>query len=82
MLVLNGSTRFIDPQTWDYPSTSECMQCHTSVASCVLGPETAQMNREYDYPGEGTQNQLDYLNNLGVLIVYQLFEPSCLIKLM
>ena len=44
-------------QTWRYPSPSECMGCHTQAAGRVLGVRTAQLNRDFQYPG-GFDNQL------------------------
>jgi hypothetical protein len=41
-----GGTR---PQTWHYPSRAECTLCHTMPAGFVLGPNTLQMNRPFDY---------------------------------
>ncbi len=31
---------------WDYPSQTQCMECHTEVAGFTLGPEIAQINRQ------------------------------------
>ena len=65
-LVANGKTKVIGSQNWLYPSTSQCLQCHTQAAGRVLGPETAQMNRDFTFPSTGrTANQLhayDYVN--------------------
>lgn len=55
-------------QTWRYPSRTECMVCHSRAANFVLGPSTAQMNKDHDY-GQKTMNQLDLLEHLGVLKV-------------
>jgi uncharacterized repeat protein (TIGR03806 family) len=48
-------------QTWHYPSTSECLSCHTAAAGRVLGVRTRQLAgaRTYAY---GTQAQLDAWN--------------------
>jgi hypothetical protein len=43
-LVLNGKTSTIAGQSWRFPSTAECMRCHTTAAGRALGPETAQLN--------------------------------------
>jgi uncharacterized repeat protein (TIGR03806 family) len=56
------------PQTWHYPSRTECMVCHSRAANFVLGLSTVQMNKEHDY-GETAMNQLDLLEKLGVLKV-------------
>ncbi len=38
-------------QSWRFPSRSECLTCHTSGSGHVLGFNTAQLNRNYDYGG-------------------------------
>ena len=41
------------------------MECHTSAAGFALGPETAQMNRDYTYPSTlRTANQLETLDHI------------------
>jgi len=58
--VQGGKTVVIDGQDWIFPSEGQCMQCHTSAAGFALGPETAQMNRDFTYPSTGrTANQLE-----------------------
>ena len=57
--VRDGKTVDIDGQDWIYPDESECLQCHTTVAGVALGPETAQLNRDFTYAQTGrTANQL------------------------
>lgn len=51
-------------QTWHYPSRSECLQCHTTVAGFVLGPKTRQLNGTYAYPGGASDNQVRTWNYL------------------
>jgi uncharacterized repeat protein (TIGR03806 family) len=51
-------------QIWHYPSRSECLACHTSQGGYVLGFNTAQLNRDYDYSGIAT-NQLEALSQAG-----------------
>lgn len=47
-------------QTWHYPARTECSQCHTSIAGFTLGPELAQLNRDFDNPVNGVNgNQLE-----------------------
>lgn len=54
-------------QKWHFPSRTECTLCHTMSAKYVLGVNTAQMNRDFDYGGaHGSKNQLAHLNELGV----------------
>ena len=54
----------IRTQVWHYPSRSECLTCHTPLAGLALGFKTAQLNRDFDYPG-ATQNQLRAMSDAG-----------------
>lgn len=36
-------------QTWFYPGKADCLQCHRQGSGFVLGQNTAQSNRLYDY---------------------------------
>ena len=54
------------PQSWRFPSRSECMVCHTRAASFVLGLSTEQLNGDHDY-GHVRANQLDTLIHIGLL---------------
>ncbi len=67
-LVVGGKVVDIEGQPWIYPSSSECMQCHTAAAGFSLGLETAQLNGDMTYPQTGrTANQLithDAINTL------------------
>lgn len=56
-------------QVWQYPSRTQCMVCHSRAANYVLGPTTAQLNRDHDYGGGRVENQLQVLERLGVLRV-------------
>ena len=42
------------PQTWHYPSRSECLVCHVRGAGFALSFNTAQLNREVDWDGVRT----------------------------
>ncbi|MCB0283629.1 MAG: PQQ-dependent sugar dehydrogenase [Calditrichaeota bacterium] len=52
--------------TYDYyfPSRNECLKCHTPAAGYVLGVKTAQLNKDYTYPNDVTDNQLRTLNHI------------------
>ncbi len=62
-----GETR---SQTWYYPSRADCLACHNSKTSGVLGPKARQMNRMFTYPSGVTDNQLRAWNHVG------LFAPA------
>jgi uncharacterized repeat protein (TIGR03806 family) len=48
-------------QTWAYPSSAECLSCHTQAAGRVLGFRTRQLGESFDYP-DGSEIQLEALN--------------------
>ena len=52
-------------QTWHFPSRTECMVCHTMPAKFVLGVNTLQMNRDFDYGGV-VDNQLRAWEHIGL----------------
>jgi len=61
-LVSGGKTKQVDGRTWIFPSSSDCLRCHTTAAGRTLGLETGQLNGDLFYPAENaTLNQLDYL---------------------
>ncbi|WP_423999082.1 PQQ-dependent sugar dehydrogenase [Maribacter sp. IgM3_T14_3] len=54
-------------QTWHYPSSSECVNCHNANAGQSLGINTQQLNGDYTYPSTGiTDNQLNTLSHLNI----------------
>jgi uncharacterized repeat protein (TIGR03806 family) len=57
-------------QTWYYPSRPDCLACHNSKTSGVLGVKARQMNRVLTYPSGVTDNELRTWNHLG------LFAPA------
>jgi len=66
-LVLGGKTKVIGSQDWLYPSTSQCTECHTQAGGGPLGPETAQMNRDFTFPSTSrTANQLHTYEHIGI----------------
>ncbi len=60
----DGSTR---EQTWYYPSRENCLTCHNTHTSGVLGLKTRQLNRTLLYPSGVSANELKTLNHLHLL---------------
>lgn len=77
--VRNGKTVNIDGQDWIFPDEAECLRCHTDVAGVALGPETAQMNREFTYPQTGrTHGQLETFDAIGMFASPLQGDPATL----
>ncbi len=55
-------------QDWLFPSRGSCMVCHQSASGYVLSFNTAQLNRNSTYSGEGTTNQLGALRSAGYFL--------------
>ncbi len=54
-------------QRYDYPSQTDCLQCHTEAAGFVLGVKTRQLNRSRFFAGTNvTDNQLRAWNHIGL----------------
>jgi uncharacterized repeat protein (TIGR03806 family) len=70
----NGTPR---PQTWRYPSRSECLQCHTPAGGHALSFNTAQLNRAHDYAGVSA-NQLSTLAAAGYFTTATVPSPASL----
>jgi len=51
---------------WHFPSRGQCLQCHVTAAGVSLGPETSQLNFDFDYPNGAKGNQLDTLKHAGL----------------
>ncbi|MES2746538.1 MAG: PQQ-dependent sugar dehydrogenase, partial [Bdellovibrionota bacterium] len=64
-LVANGLTKKFGDQTWNYPSTAQCLQCHTANAGFVLGLEVSQLNATLGRVG-AEWNQMDNLRAIGL----------------
>jgi uncharacterized repeat protein (TIGR03806 family) len=52
-------------QTWNFPSRTDCLGCHTNAAGRILGVRTRQLNGDFVYPA-ATDNQLRSWNNIGL----------------
>jgi hypothetical protein len=55
------------PQSWYFPSRSDCAECHNDTVGASLGLETIQLDRSYKYPSGQTADQLATLEHLGIL---------------
>ena len=63
--VRGGKVVNISGQDWIYPSEGQCMECHTAAAGFALGPEVAQLNKEFTYASTGrTANQLETIEHV------------------
>ena len=65
-LLVAGLTESIDlgsgtSQNWHYPSSTECLSCHTAPAGRILGVRTRQLAGSRTYVS-GTQPQIDAWN--------------------
>ena len=60
-LINDGGT--IRTQTWHYPSRTECLACHTSVAGYAIGFNTPQLNCDFNYGI--VANQIYAMNDAG-----------------
>ncbi|MGF1469939.1 MAG: SO2930 family diheme c-type cytochrome [Sandaracinaceae bacterium] len=56
------------------PQRNQCLSCHersprpgTAAEMTVIGPAARHLHRTYDYGADGERNQLEYLDELGML---------------
>jgi mono/diheme cytochrome c family protein len=67
-ITITESSGATHVQKWSYPSRGQCLACHASAASYVLGQKTHQLNGDFTYPATGrTDNQLRTFAHLGLL---------------
>ncbi len=66
-LLPAGKSKVVGSQTWQYPSRSQCLACHTNVSGRALGPEIAQLNRDLVWPRNVIANQLETYASIGLL---------------
>jgi uncharacterized repeat protein (TIGR03806 family) len=65
-LLTAAKDKDIGNQTWHYPSPTECLLCHTTIAGVALGPELGQLNRAFPYSAQRA-NQLITYESIGLL---------------
>lgn len=62
-LLLAEKTKMLpNGQQWIFPSRAECLTCHTTAASRVLGLEISQLNMEINY--ESTTRRANQISTL------------------
>jgi uncharacterized repeat protein (TIGR03806 family) len=66
-IPVRGRNGSIHEQTWYYPSRENCLTCHNSHTSGVLGLKTRQLNRTLTYPSGVSDNELRTLDHLRLL---------------
>jgi uncharacterized repeat protein (TIGR03806 family) len=69
-IPIKAASGEIHRQTWYYPRRADCLACHNSKTSGVLGVKARQMNHGFTYPSGVTDNELRAWNHLG------LFAPA------
>ena len=69
-IPIKTATGEVRDQTWYYPSRQDCLACHNTHTSGVLGVKTRQMSRPFTYPSGVADNELRAWNHAG------LFEPQ------
>jgi uncharacterized repeat protein (TIGR03806 family) len=66
--VPDGAAYNWSGHVWNYPSTSQCTNCHTLASGRTLGPWIGQLNGDLTYPSTSiTANQLETLDAIGIL---------------
>ncbi len=63
-----GEIKLADGTEWKIPSRVDCMNCHSRAANFLLGLQTAQINRDYDYGHGFEKNQLAVMDDLGLFL--------------
>lgn len=65
--VRGGKVKEVAGQQWVYPSSGDCLNCHTENAGRALGPENAQLDGEFVYTSTNRRsNQLATLGHIGM----------------
>ncbi len=61
LVIHDPRSRTVRQQTWDHPSRTDCLQCHSTAAGRLLSVRTPQLNVE-----PRGANQLDQWNQAGL----------------
>ena len=66
-LLIGAKDKAVNDIVWHFPSSGECMKCHTAVAGFSLGLEAKQLNGNFIYPAsQKAANQLTTLSHIGL----------------
>ena len=66
--VQGGKVAQVGGQDWVFPSSGDCMACHTAVAGRTLGLENAQLDGDFTYPSTNRlSNQIRTLGHIGIV---------------
>jgi uncharacterized repeat protein (TIGR03806 family) len=76
--VVGGKTATVNGQAWEFPSESQCLQCHDAAAGRTLGLEIGTLNGDFTYPAGRIANQLATLDAIGMLTPALAQPPSTL----
>lgn len=67
VLLADAKEKLVEGVQWQYPSSNQCLICHTSAANFSLGLETVQLNNSMLYSASGINaNQLDSLAHINL----------------
>lgn len=67
VLLPSSKTKVVGAQTWQFPSRSDCVNCHSEAAGRSLGLELGQLNGDFVYPSTNRiSNQLTTLEHIGM----------------
>jgi uncharacterized repeat protein (TIGR03806 family) len=66
-ITVRGPDGTAREQTWYYPSRENCLTCHNTHTTGVLGVKPRQLNRTLIYPSGVSDNELRTLNHLHLL---------------
>jgi len=66
-LLPDAKDKLVGTVKWHFPSSGQCLQCHTSAAGFALGLETKQLNADFFYSEtQRNANQLATLAHIGL----------------
>jgi uncharacterized repeat protein (TIGR03806 family) len=66
-LLSGGKIKDVADGQWAFPSTGQCMACHTAISKRAIGLEVGQLNGEAFYPSTGRlSNQMETWSHIGL----------------